>query len=219
MTSRKRVNTTTSDEQIRPPPRQTRRFTTSSTTPHNIQSSSQDNRPPFSQVQNMQNYQPNRPDYMTGSNAVSSMRSRSRLPRLSDEECEILDLHHGCKKCRRCYVQHDHNSCPNDFPDGSGYRQISFELAADFYKASQVPGYDAFHGVDISRTPKTAVAPVFAWASPSSNNPLVHCSAARSYHPPPHPYAKPTFRPPTMPPRAMQPPRMRSYDHSSFNRT
>ena len=50
---------------------------------------------------------------------------------LSDDEREILDLRHGCKKWRRFYVQHNTNY-PNDFSDGLNYTTLSHETAAAY---------------------------------------------------------------------------------------
>jgi hypothetical protein len=105
-------------------------------------------------------YATNRPLFLMGGNADSTMEFHRYLPHLSDEEREILDLHHGYKKCQHCYVQHDGNSCPNDFPDTSSYTPLSHELAAETYK---VPGYDTFHGVDLSMICMSKVAPIFTW--------------------------------------------------------
>jgi hypothetical protein len=114
----------------------------------------------------------------------SSIVVGMRLPRLSDDDRDLLELHHGCKKCRRCYVQHTNANCPNDFPDARTYRPLSQSLAAEAYKASQQPGYDAFHGVAPSMDHTAMVARVFAWGGPASPNPL------RQPHrrPPPHPF-------------------------------
>src|SRR5258705_3990587 len=110
---------------------------------------------------------PNRP-YATGSNAIPS--STCSLQKLNDEDREILQMHHGCKKCRRCYVQHDNTNCPNDFPDPATYQRLSHEVAAAAYKASQRPGYDAFHGIDPSSAPATTMAQSFTCDGPPSIN-------------------------------------------------
>ena len=137
-----------------------------STTDTTLPNSQTNNRPPFSTTQhNRPSYHTNRPPYASGANALA-YTGRSHVPRLTDDDREILELHHGCKKCRRFYVQHDHLNCPNDFPDASLYTPLTQETAADMYKASQQPGYDAFHGIDITTMRVSRVAPIFAWGGP-----------------------------------------------------
>ena len=69
---------------------------TTDTTPPTSQTN---NRPPFSTTQhNHPSYQNNRRPYASGTNALP-YTGRSRVPRLTDDEREILELHHGCKKC------------------------------------------------------------------------------------------------------------------------
>ena len=77
---------------------------------------------------------PNRPPLVTGANAITS--PPRRLPRLTDIERDTLEVHHGCKKCRRFYVKHTFRNCPNDFPDVTTYQPLTFEMAQDAYHAS-----------------------------------------------------------------------------------
>jgi hypothetical protein len=143
-----------------------------------------ENRPVFKPIQKTNHpYKPNKTPYATGSNALPNSRMRVYLPRLTDDEREVLDIHHGCKKCRRFYVQHDGSNCPNDFPDGTNYKPLSFEVAADVYKASQRPGYDAFHGIDIVSSTPATLAPIFAWGGPPSTNPLARCTTRITHRP------------------------------------
>jgi len=155
-----------------------------STTDTALPNSQMNNRPPFSTTQhNRPSYHTNRPPYASGANALA-YTGRSRVPRLTDDDREILELHHGCKKCRRFYVQHDHLNCPNNFPDTSLYTPLTQETAADTYKASQQPGYDAFHGIDITTMRVSRVALIFAWGGPASHNPLAQTSRPRPSRPP-----------------------------------
>ena len=55
--------------------------------------------------------------------------NRKRCPPLTPFEIELLNKHKGCRKCRRFYVSHRGNACPNDFPDGTNYIPLSEDVA------------------------------------------------------------------------------------------
>ncbi|EIM84247.1 uncharacterized protein STEHIDRAFT_82131 [Stereum hirsutum FP-91666 SS1] len=51
--------------------------------------------------------------------------SEARLPRLTESERELLNKYHGCRKCRRFWVYHQTQNCPNGFASGVGYAPLT----------------------------------------------------------------------------------------------
>ncbi|KAJ3495874.1 hypothetical protein NLJ89_g10566 [Agrocybe chaxingu] len=113
------------------------------TTPPNAS----DSRPPFHNP-NASDYRPpfrNARSYnvpASGSNAVAMTGAQSgggkRPPKLSDEERKILETYRGCKKCRRVNVDHNHTTCPNDWPDANNYRPVTMAMVQEAMKSSTV---------------------------------------------------------------------------------
>ena len=62
----------------------------------------------------------------SGTFSVSSGRSdQKRLPRLTQEERDILSKHQGCFKCRRVCQDHRAGGCPHGFPSAENYRPVT----------------------------------------------------------------------------------------------
>jgi len=57
----------------------------------------------------------------------ASRTEQKRLPRLTQEEKDILSKHQGCFKCRRPFQDHRTRDCPNGFPSAENYRPITME--------------------------------------------------------------------------------------------
>ena len=74
--------------------------------------------PPFSATPNARITQP-------------SSSGRKHCPPLTQSEIALLSKHKGCRKCRKFYVSHRGNDCPNDFPDGNNYVPLSEDVAYD----------------------------------------------------------------------------------------
>lgn len=53
--------------------------------------------------------------------ANSASATFVRLPKLTDQERQLLTEHEGCFKCRAFYAGHMSGRCPNGFPDAKGY--------------------------------------------------------------------------------------------------
>ena len=165
-------------------------------------------RPPFQPIQNSASNNPPHSSFASGSNALPSSnsmypssKSYGRLAKLTDDERELLDLHSGCKKCRRFYVQHNSGNCPNDFPPATNYMPLTLEMAADTYRASQTPDYDAFHGIDCCSTRTSRIAPIFHWGGPTSHT---------SIFPPRLPRSNRPLQPPSRP-------QIKTYTHPTYD--
>ena len=55
--------------------------------------------------------------------------STKPVPKLMDIECQLLHDHEGCFKCRRFYVSHCGNDCPNGFPDPTTCKPLTEQQA------------------------------------------------------------------------------------------
>jgi hypothetical protein len=65
------------------------------------------------------------PSNTTGqSNGVGSTPF-AHLPKLTESEIVLLNQHDGCCKCRRFYVGHKYDRCPNGFPSGENYKHLT----------------------------------------------------------------------------------------------
>ena len=53
----------------------------------------------------------------------------TRCPKLTDIELRLLNEHKGCRKCRKFYVPHTKNNCPNDWPDPATYCTLTLDMA------------------------------------------------------------------------------------------
>jgi len=51
--------------------------------------------------------------------------NKTHLPKLTNDEHEILHAHQGCLKCHCGYQNHMTCDCPNNFPASSGYKTIT----------------------------------------------------------------------------------------------
>ena len=69
------------------------------------------------------------------STVSSSSTSYVKLPPLSDAEQTLLNEHDGCTKCRRFYIDHRSQNCPDGFPSGKGYKAVSLTDALTAKKA------------------------------------------------------------------------------------
>ncbi|KZT17916.1 hypothetical protein NEOLEDRAFT_1152861 [Neolentinus lepideus HHB14362 ss-1] len=64
----------------------------------------------------------------TASSGPSSTRTTDKkkvLPKLTDDERNLLDKYNGCRKCRRFNVSHMSSNCPNDFPNAETYKMLT----------------------------------------------------------------------------------------------
>ncbi|KAJ7731684.1 hypothetical protein DFH07DRAFT_968678 [Mycena maculata] len=48
-----------------------------------------------------------------------------KCPPLTDAEKVLLDLHDGCRRCRKFYIGHRTLNCDGDFPDAATYRTLT----------------------------------------------------------------------------------------------
>lgn len=76
--------------------------------------------------------QPSRPAASTSrtttqTTTVTKGSTFVRLPLLTVAERQLLKDNQGCLKCRRPFVNHQSQSCPNGFPPGQGYKPITAE--------------------------------------------------------------------------------------------
>ncbi|KAF8222394.1 hypothetical protein L208DRAFT_1322849 [Tricholoma matsutake] len=71
-------------------------------------------------------------------NAVSSSSSH-KPPHLTKNECSLLFKHQGCLKCRCGYQSHRAMDCPNDFPDGRNYKEVTEDSLLSQKKQMNVP--------------------------------------------------------------------------------
>ncbi|KAG1760618.1 hypothetical protein EDD22DRAFT_900292 [Suillus occidentalis] len=82
---------------------------------------------------------------MSTTSISSSSRPFTRLPRLTDDERQLLRDNEGCFKCREPFVQHSSNNCPEGFPDGATYTPLT--AASISAKKSPMPsavlGYES----------------------------------------------------------------------------
>jgi hypothetical protein len=59
------------------------------------------------------------------SNTVASSSTTRYAPRLTDLERQLLTDNEGCFKCRKPFADHRSKDCPNNFPNGVGYRTLT----------------------------------------------------------------------------------------------
>ncbi|KAJ7601553.1 hypothetical protein DFH06DRAFT_902948, partial [Mycena polygramma] len=52
-------------------------------------------------------------------------KERKYPPMLTDAEKVLLDLHDGCRRCRKFYIGHRTPACDGDFPDAATYRPLT----------------------------------------------------------------------------------------------
>ncbi|KAG1761950.1 hypothetical protein EDD22DRAFT_894206 [Suillus occidentalis] len=82
---------------------------------------------------------------MSTTSISSSSRPFTRLPRLTDDERQLLRDNEGCFKCREPFVQHSSNNCPEGFPNGATYTPLT--AASISAKKSPMPsavlGYES----------------------------------------------------------------------------
>ena len=103
--------------------------------------------PPFSATPNARFTQP-------------SSSGRKRCPPLTQSEIALLNKHKGCRKCRKFYVSHRGNDCPNDFPDGNNYVPLSEDVAYDAMRKCAIastysgPPPDHSHNTVMTSTPQ-----------------------------------------------------------------
>src|SRR5277367_4079245 len=81
----------------------------------------------------------------------TNQKQFTRLPKLTDDEKDLLRAHSGCFKCRRFNSGHGSNSpiCPG-FPSGAGYKTIT--------KYADANGQPAVKGVGITNSKGKVVA-------------------------------------------------------------
>ncbi|KAG2009471.1 hypothetical protein CC2G_012404 [Coprinopsis cinerea AmutBmut pab1-1] len=68
------------------------------------------------------------------SDGTRAGRRADWVPRLTEEEKDILANHRGCFKCRQFYAGHRWANCPNGYPTMKNYKKITVEMAADAKK-------------------------------------------------------------------------------------
>lgn len=69
----------------------------------------------------------NNTNYPSNQHAQSSNATGTRptLPRLTESERQLLYDNEGCLKCRRVFVPHHSQQCPNDFPNPTSYKTLT----------------------------------------------------------------------------------------------
>jgi len=73
-------------------------------------------------------------------NALSSQAaSHTCPPKLTENECMLLDKYQGCIKCHHRYQNHHASSCSNGFPDSAGYQELTEEILLDHKHIWAVP--------------------------------------------------------------------------------
>lgn len=65
------------------------------------------------------------PSSNNGNKGSSSSSTTSKPPQLTAKEKGLLMKYRGCFKCRRLDQSHQSRDCPNGFPSGVGYRELS----------------------------------------------------------------------------------------------
>jgi hypothetical protein len=74
----------------------------------------------------------------TGSHGrgMGVVHTGTRLPKLTEGEHQLLFNNEGCLKCRHFYMIHRSAECPNDFPTGANYRELT-QADTDRWKNSK----------------------------------------------------------------------------------
>jgi len=70
---------------------------------------------------------------------TTAQNTRSCPPKLTENERRLLDKHQGCTKCRKGYQNHRAGNCPNDFPDTSGYTELTEQLLLGHKCSTAIP--------------------------------------------------------------------------------
>ena len=117
-----------------------------------------------------------------------STSGRKRCPPLTQTEIALLNKHKGCRKCRRFYVSHRGNECPNDFPDGATYVPLSEDVAYDAMRKCAIASTYSGPPPETSPSTHNAVMPPLSQLPSSSS----FSSAYNGYFAPPAiPYSTP----------------------------
>jgi hypothetical protein len=61
----------------------------------------------------------------TPSAAGGGSLARCGLPKLTQGEKDLLNVNSSCYKCRRFYIGHHADSCPNSFPLAADYKTLT----------------------------------------------------------------------------------------------
>ena len=75
-----------------------------------------------------------------------------KTPYLTDNECSLLFKHQGCLMCQHRYQSHCATECPNDFPDGQNYKEITEDVLLGHKRHVNVPSEAKPIGVVASNT-------------------------------------------------------------------
>jgi hypothetical protein len=101
------------------------------------------------------------PTNTAGASNSASGNAFVRLPKLTDSEHALLNQHDGCCKCRRFYASHKSDKCPNGFPSGENYKQLTAadaELAKKRANAKPVAAVTMSSIVEVSSPAHTVAA-------------------------------------------------------------
>jgi hypothetical protein len=72
-------------------------------------------------------------------NSSSQSSSRTRPPKLTENERMLLDKHQGCTKCRKGYQNHRAGNCPNGFPEPAGYQELTEDILLAHKRSRGIP--------------------------------------------------------------------------------
>ncbi|KIM90206.1 hypothetical protein PILCRDRAFT_1558 [Piloderma croceum F 1598] len=110
----------------------------------------------------------------------SNTSSSTSVPKLTDTDRTLLNQHEGCYKCRRFYVNHKGNACPNGFPEATLYKGLT---EADALIAKKKKNVIAV--VNPALVSPTLVKPTVVAAVGMSSSVIGNGTDSESYVPPP----------------------------------
>ncbi|KAF8905120.1 hypothetical protein CPB84DRAFT_1845198 [Gymnopilus junonius] len=92
-----------------------------------------------------------------------------KCSKLEDSKCTLLTANNGCFKCHHFNQDHNSKNCPNDFPDGDGYKKITAMCNA----TGNMPKKRTGSSASSSARPVAVVVPEAAETSKSDSEDIV----------------------------------------------
>ena len=105
---------------------------------------------------------------MSSTRSASGTSDQKRVPRLTQEERDILSKNQGCFKCHRMCQGHRAGDCPNGFPSPENYRPVTMDDVARAKKEKK-PADNHSHQYKTGSTSKTVASIQEAPANVSSS--------------------------------------------------
>ncbi|KAF8868392.1 hypothetical protein CPB84DRAFT_1857860 [Gymnopilus junonius] len=101
--------------------------------------------------------------------ASSSSNPVKKCPKLEDSERTLLAANNGCFKCQWFNQDHNSKNCPNNFPDGEGYKKVTAMCDA----AGNSPKRQTNSSSSLRMRPVAAVIPEAVQASESDEEDVI----------------------------------------------